>query len=95
MIVEYIRYTVPAERQEAFIRDYAAAKQPLMRSPYARGFDMCQCVEDPSKFFVRIEWTSADDHMKGFRGSDEFKAFFAHIRAYVGMIEEMRHYAPV
>jgi heme-degrading monooxygenase HmoA len=95
MIVEYIRYTVPAERQDAFIRDYAAAKEPLMRSSYAKAFDMCQCVEDPSKFVVRIEWTSADDHMKGFRSSEEFKGFFTHIRAYVGMIDEMRHYTPL
>jgi len=33
--------------------------------------------------------------MEKFRGSDEFRAFFKHVRAYIGMIDEMRHYAPV
>lgn len=93
MIVEYLRYTVDAARQEAFIADYEAAKAPLLSSPYAVSFDLCQCVEDPSKFILRIEWTSAEDHLKGFRGSEAFRRFFAKIRPYVGDIEEMRHYA--
>jgi heme-degrading monooxygenase HmoA len=94
MIVEYLRYTIPAEQQDAFIRDYAAAKEPLLRSPYALAFDMSRCAEDPSKFILRIEWSSAEDHMKRFRASEEFRVFFGHIRAYVGMIDEMRHYTP-
>ncbi len=92
MIIEYIRYTVPAEQTAVFIRDYAAAKEPLMRSPYALNFEICQCVEDVSQFTVRIEWTSADDHLGKFRGSAEFREFLGHIRAYIPMIDEMRHY---
>lgn len=92
MIVEYLRYTIPAERQDHFIRDYTNAKEPLLRSPYARSFEMCQCVEDPTQFILRIEWTSAEDHLNRFRGSDEFNAFFGHIRPYLQSIDEMRHY---
>jgi hypothetical protein len=47
MIVEYLRYTIPSAQQDAFIRDYAAAKEPLLRSPYALAFDMSRCAEDP------------------------------------------------
>lgn len=94
MIVEYLRYTVPADRQADFLRDYAAARAPLLRSAYARDLEICQCVEDPSRFILRIEWTSADDHMQKFRGSAEFREFFGHVRPYVGMIDEMRHYEP-
>ncbi len=94
MIVEYLRYTVPADRQADFVRDYAAAREPLLRSPYARHFEICQCAEDSSRFILRIEWTSAEDHLTKFRGSAEFREFFRHVRPYVGMIEEMRHYEP-
>ena len=92
MTVEYLRYTIPEDRQGAFIEDYKAAMMPLLQSPYARSFDLCQCDDDPSKFILRIEWTSASDHMEGFRGSAEFRQFLGHIRAYIGDIEEMRHY---
>jgi quinol monooxygenase YgiN len=92
MIVEYIRYTIPAEQQEAFVRDYIAAREPLLRSPYALDFEVSQCSEDGTHFIVRIEWTSADDHLDKFRGSPEFRTFFQRVRSYVRMIDEMRHY---
>jgi heme-degrading monooxygenase HmoA len=94
MIVEYIRYMIPAGHQAEFIRDYSAAREPLMRSPYALDFEISQCAEDGAQFIVRIEWTSADDHLKKFRTSAEFREFFTHISPYVSMIEEMRHYEP-
>ena len=95
MIVEYLRYEIDEARRERFVADYRAASGPLMASPHALSFDMCQCVEDPGQFILRIEWTSAEDHMNGFRGSDNFRAFFGHIKPYVKDIVEMRHYAPL
>ncbi|MFV2053641.1 putative quinol monooxygenase [Aliiroseovarius sp. YM-037] len=92
MIVEYLRYKIDIGRQSDFISDYKAAASPLLASPHAMSFDMCQCVEEPEQFVLRIEWTSADDHLKGFRGSQEFREFFAHIKPYLNDIEEMRHY---
>ncbi|MFQ6547014.1 putative quinol monooxygenase [Aestuariibius sp. 2305UL40-4] len=92
MIVEYLRYRIDAARQDAFIAAYKAATEPLLASPYATAFDMARCVEDPSQFILRIEWTSAEDHLQRFRGSAEFRAFFAHVKPYVGDILEMRHY---
>lgn len=94
MIVEYLRYTIDDARQKKFISDYAQAAPALQSSPYCEGYEFCQCVEDPSQFIIRIQWTSADDHLKRFRGSDEFKAFFPHIKPYLDDIDEMRHYRP-
>jgi heme-degrading monooxygenase HmoA len=92
MTLEYIRYTIPADQAERFIADYQAAREPLLRSPFAKGFEISRCVEDQTQFIVRIEWTSVEDHLKGFRSSAEFREFLGHIRPYIGMITEMRHY---
>ena len=92
MTLEYIRYEIPESQRAAFIAAYAAAKGPLMASPYSRAFDLCQCAEDPGQFILRIEWTSAEDHMERFRGSAEFRTFFAHIKPFLRNILEMRHY---
>jgi len=94
MIVEYLRYTIDDARQKQFIKDYAQASEPLRSSPYCESYEFCQCVEDPAQFIIRIQWTSAEDHLQGFRGSDEFRAFFPHIRPYLNDIDEMRHYQP-
>jgi hemoglobin len=37
-------------------------------------------------------WTSATDHLSGFRGSANFTEFLAEIRPYVPLIQEMRYY---
>ena len=95
MIVEYLRYTIEDANQASFIDDYNKAAVPLGESEYCQDVEICQCVEDPSKFMIRIQWSSADDHLKGFRGSEEFRKFFAHIKKYVDDIDEMRHYSVV
>jgi heme-degrading monooxygenase HmoA len=92
MIIEYLRYTIPKDHQAAFVADYDAARGPLTRSPYAMGFELCQCVDDKTQFILRIEWTSAEDHLTRFRKSPEFQEFFGHIRQYLSAINEMRHY---
>ncbi len=92
MIVEYLRYAIDPARQEAFVAAYEAAREPLLASPHALSLDVCRCVDEPGQFILRIEWTSAQDHMEKFRGSAELRSFFAHVRPYVADILEMRHY---
>ncbi|HEV2736248.1 MAG TPA: antibiotic biosynthesis monooxygenase family protein [Longimicrobiaceae bacterium] len=92
MIVEYVRYTIPEGRGEAFEQAYSEASAPLAASPHCLAWELSVCAEDPASYVLRIEWDSAEGHMQGFRRSPEFRAFFAAIRPYVGDITEMRHY---
>jgi len=43
---------------------------------------------------VRIEWSSIEDHERGFRQSAGFQPFFAAVKPFFEQIEEMRHYRP-
>ena len=92
MTVEYLRYTVDASRQGAFVDAYVASADALMASPWCRSFELCRCDEDPATYVVRIEWTSAEDHLQRFRRSEAFRSFFARVGPYVDDIDEMRHY---
>ena len=94
MIVEYIRYAISESRAAAFEQAYAEAQAALMASSHCLAYDLARCVEDPTRYTLRIEWDSAEGHMKGFRTSPEFRTFFASVRPFVGEIEEMRHYQP-
>lgn len=93
MIVEYIRYTVEAERAAAFVEAYAVAGKSLEASSHCHAYELSRCTEAPESFVLRIEWDSAEGHIEGFRKSAEFRAFFAAIKPYVKDIAEMRHYA--
>lgn len=92
MIVEYIRYLIPADRQRAFEAAYGEAQAALARSPHCLRWELAHCTEDATSYILRIEWDSLAGHLQGFRQSPEFRPLFAAIRPYVGDIEEMRHY---
>ena len=91
-MIEYIRYSIPTDQGTAFQAAYRAAGDALEHSSHHRGHEVSRCIEEPERWVVRIEWDSTEGHLKGFRGSPEFADFFAHIRPYVSMIEEMQHY---
>jgi quinol monooxygenase YgiN len=94
MIVEYIRYSIDEGRREAFESDYALAATSLSASEHCLGYDLAVCVEQPTEYVLRIEWDSAEGHLRGFRKSPGFRDFFARVKPYVTAIQEMRHYRP-
>ena len=93
MIVEYIRYEIPADRQDAFLAAYRDAANELRISPHCHRYEVTQCTEEPASFVVRIEWDSLEGHMQGFRKAPEFGPFFAKVKPFFDQIREMRHYA--
>jgi truncated hemoglobin YjbI/quinol monooxygenase YgiN len=92
MIVEYIRYLIPDDQAGAFEAAYARAAVPLAGAPQCVDYELSRSVDEPGSYVLRIVWTSAADHTEGFRGSANFTEFFAEIRPYLPMIQEMRHY---
>ncbi|MEV4805690.1 antibiotic biosynthesis monooxygenase [Nonomuraea sp. NPDC049421] len=92
MIVEYVRYRVPPEAAGEFEAAYRRAVVPLGEAPQCLGYELSRCVDEPACYVLRIDWSSAEEHLNGFRNSAHFAAFFAEIKPYVSAVEEMRHY---
>jgi quinol monooxygenase YgiN len=93
MVVEYIRYRIPHERQERFEAAYRDAAGSLDASEHCLAYELSHGVEESERYILRIEWDSLDGHEQGFRRSPEFQSFFAAVRPFVDDIEEMRHYS--
>ena len=92
MIVEYIRYRIPADRAASFEAAYGRASASLAAASECVDYELSRCVDEPESYILRITWNSAEDHLEGFRGGEHFPPFFAEIKPYVGDIQEMRHY---
>lgn len=92
MIVEYIRYKIFDETRSAFESVYESAQVSLSASLHCLRYELSKCVEEPEHCILRIEWTSLEGHLEGFRKSPEFQVFFREIKPFVGDIEEMQHY---
>lgn len=92
MIVEYIRYTIPPDRAQAFGAAYRDARLALDESPHCLGYELSQGLEEPENWILRIEWDSLDGHEQGFRASPAFQRFFSAVRPFFDDIREMKHY---
>lgn len=92
MVVEYIRYTVPAERAGDFELSYRRAGPVLDADPHCLRWEMARGVEEPAHYVVRIEWDSVEGHEHGFRASPRFAEFFDAVRPFFGDVDEMSHY---
>jgi len=92
MIVEYVRYSLAQHTPEELIAAYGKAGKFLAKSPECLGYELAQCIEEANTFVLRIQWTSNDGHLVGFRQGPNFPPFLAEIRAFMPEISEMRHY---
>jgi quinol monooxygenase YgiN len=92
MIVEYIRYKIDPTRSDEFEDAYRRAGELLDASPHCLRWEAARCVDEPDKQIVRIEWDSADGHLRGFRRSPDFKPFLEATQPFYKDIEEMTHY---
>lgn len=92
MTIEYIRYKVREEQRQEFINDYKDASKELDASDFCLAYELSECEEEAGQFILRIEWTSTDEHLQGFRKSELFPLFFSKIKPYFENIQEMRHY---
>ncbi|WBO85023.1 antibiotic biosynthesis monooxygenase family protein [Hymenobacter yonginensis] len=95
MTVEYIRYRIAAEQQPAFLEAIRQANHMLAAAPDCLRYQLAHCEEDVELFIWRIEWTSVERHLQGFRKSADFGAFFQLVKPFYASIEEMNHYAVV
>jgi hemoglobin len=94
MVVEYIRYQVAADQRQALVEAYHQAANQLAAAPECLAYELSECEEEAGQFILRIEWSSTEAHLQGFRKGPQFAAFFAHIKGFYASIQEMRHYRP-
>jgi heme-degrading monooxygenase HmoA len=92
MVVEYIRYTIPAEQAAEFEDAYRKAGGLLEADLHCLAFEVARGIEQPEHFIVRIEWDSLEGHEQGFRSSPAFSEFFAAVKPFFNEIDEMKHY---
>jgi len=93
MTIEYIRYKVAPEQREGFVQAYLNASEQLDASKFCLAYELAECEEEAGQFLLRIEWTSTEDHLQGFRRSEDFSQFYSHVKPYFSNIQEMRHYS--
>ena len=95
MIVEYIRYLIPAEQAVQFEDAYRQAGAILTADEHCLRHEISRGVENPDRYVVRIEWDSVEGHEQGFRESAAFGEFFGIVKPFFAAIEEENSFIAV
>jgi len=92
VILEIIRYLIVEGQENQFEADYGKAAELLDASPHCLSYRLARSGKEKNRYAMLIEWDSAEGHLQGFRQSPDFGKFFALVKPYFNMIEEMEHY---
>jgi quinol monooxygenase YgiN len=92
MVLEIIRYLITGGQENQFEIDYGKAAEFLDASPHCLSYRLERSSKETNRYAMLIEWDSAEGHLQGFRNSPDFGKFFALVKPYFNMIEEMEHY---
>ena len=96
MVLEIARYTVPAEKAEAFRQAMLTGGMPIIRrAEGCRSATLRQQIEDPQVFILTIEWETLEHHTVMFRGSPSFPEYRATIAGLYDGAIEVAHYQTV
>ncbi len=92
MVLEIIRYLITDGQENQFEADYDKASVYLDTSPHCLSYNLAHSDKEKNRYVMLIEWDSAEGHLQGFRQSPDFGKFYALVKPYFNMIEEMEHY---
>ncbi len=92
MIHEIAVFTIKKGQGPVFEKAMAKAKQVIAASPGFLGMEIAASVENPGRYMLRVGWNTVDDHMVGFRQSERFKEWRAHIQDFFDGPPAVEHY---
>jgi quinol monooxygenase YgiN len=95
MVLEYVRYKIPQEKRETFISNIKQASKIMKDSAFVLYTELTNSIKEEENFIWRIEWTSIEDQLNGFRNSKEFERFFRLVQPFLNNIQERNHYKSI
>lgn len=91
MITEIALITIDPAKAAEFEAAVALAAPVFTRAKGCHGMSLERGIEDPSKYWLRVLWESVDDHLVGFRQSDDFQVWRSHAGPFFVKPPEVQH----
>jgi heme-degrading monooxygenase HmoA len=95
MIVELAQLTIVAGREAEFESAFRNAISAPAASHGYLAHELRRSIESPSRYMLRIEWATLEDHTAGFRGSPAFTQWRAQVGPFFASPLVVEHFAPV
>lgn len=95
MILEIVQIQVKEGQEAAFEEAFIKASPLIARAKGYIRHELRRCVETKGRYVNLVTWESVDDHMVGFRGSQDFQDFRALVAPFYAVPSTMEHYESV
>jgi len=95
MIVELAQLSITAGRELEFEAVFRTAVKSLASSAGYLAHELRRSVESPSRYVLRVEWATLEDHTVGFRGSAAFTRWRAQVGPFFDAPPAVEHFRPV
>ncbi|MFD9128392.1 antibiotic biosynthesis monooxygenase family protein [Kitasatospora sp. NPDC059571] len=94
MILESALLDVRPGREDAFLADFATARELIAVQRGFRGLELRRCLDEGlgSRFLLQVEWETLADHTEGFRGSAEYQQWRTLLHPYYEPFPAVEHY---
>ena len=94
-VLEHAVLDVIPGRQAEFEAAFAEARPIIASAPGFRSLRLEQCVEEPSRYLLLVEWERLEDHTEGFRGSAGYERWRGLLHHFYDPFPVVEHYRAV
>ena len=95
MVIERVEFSVVTGREAEFESVFRTAISTAAASRGYLAHELRRSIESPSRYMLRIEWATLEDHTVGFRGSAAFTQWRAQVGPFFATAPVVEHFAPV
>lgn len=92
MIVEHALLDIRPGTVDEFTATFAEAKAIIAGMPGFRALRLSQCIEQPDRFLLLVEWDRLADHTDGFRRSPEYQRWRRLLHHFYDPFPTVEHY---
>ena len=95
MIIEQAVLDVRAGAEQDFETAFGEAKAIIASMPGFESLQLLRCVERANRYLLLVEWTSLDDHTRGFRGSAGYREWKRLLHHFYDPFPTVEHFSLV
>lgn len=95
MITEHALLPVTPGQEDDFESAFAVARPIIARAKGCRSVSLSRSIESPSSYLLLVEWESVEDHMVGFRESEDFQEWRSLLHHFYATPAVVEHFVVV
>jgi heme-degrading monooxygenase HmoA len=95
MILEVAILQIKPELRDEFEPAFREASQIISKMKGYIEHELQKCLEEDNKYILLVRWETLEDHVNGFRGSDEYKEWKALLHHFYEPFPKVEHYTSI